>query len=101
MFASILTAANLPAPANANGPDLITTTEKRFEVGKTYYTRSICDHDCIFRYEIVARTAKQITIRKQGKTFKRGVYVYDGIEHCKPDGTYSMCPVISADKQER
>ena len=24
----------------------------QFEVGKTYYTRSICNHDCIFSYTV-------------------------------------------------
>jgi hypothetical protein len=28
----------------------------------------------------------------------RGVYVHDGVEHCKPHGTYSMCAIISADR---
>ena len=70
----------------------------QFQVGKTYQTRSACDYDCIFSFEVLARTPKQITISQHGRTFKRGVYTYDGIEHCKPLGTYSMCPVISADK---
>lgn len=70
----------------------------QFQAGKTYSTRSICDYDCIFSFEVISRTAKQLTLRQQGKTFKRGVYSYDGIEHCKPSGSYSMCPVISADK---
>ena len=29
---------------------------KRFEVGKRYEMRSACDHDCIWRYEVVDRT---------------------------------------------
>lgn len=73
--------------------------ETRFEVGKTYTTRSICDHNCIYSYLVVKRTAKQIHLRTQGKdTVKRGIYIYEGVEHCKPEGTYSMCPVINANK---
>lgn len=26
---------------------------KKFEVGKTYYSRSICNHECIFTIEVV------------------------------------------------
>jgi hypothetical protein len=31
-------------------------------------------------------------------TDRRGVHVSDGVEHCKPHGTYSMCAIISADR---
>jgi hypothetical protein len=34
-----------------------------------------------------------------GWTDRRGVYVHDGVEHCEPHGTYSMCAIISADPQ--
>ena len=27
----------------------------QFEVGKTYYTRSICNHDCIFSVKVIKR----------------------------------------------
>jgi hypothetical protein len=70
----------------------------QFQVGKTYATRSIGDADCIFSFTVLARTAKQVTIHYNGSPVKRGVYVYDGVERFKPFGTYSMCPVISADK---
>jgi len=71
----------------------------KFEVGKTYCSRSICDYDTIFRYDVIARTAKQLTLREHGKVFKRGIFVRDGVECCKPAGTYSMCPVIRADRE--
>ena len=34
-----------------------------------------------------------------GRTDRRSAYVQDGVEHCKPHGTYSMCAIISADRQ--
>lgn len=72
----------------------------KFEVGATYETRSACDHDCIYSFTVIARTAKQITIREHGREdFRRGIFIYDGQEKCKPYGTYSMCPVISADRK--
>jgi hypothetical protein len=70
---------------------------KQFVVGQTYTARSICDYDTIYSFTIVARTAKMITFRQYGETKRCGVYTLDGVEHCKPYGTYSMCPVISAD----
>lgn len=70
----------------------------RFEVGKTYTCRSACDYNTVFEYTVIARTAKRITIEdKHGNTQKRGVYMYGATEQCKPEGTYSMCPVISAE----
>jgi hypothetical protein len=72
----------------------------QFEVGRTYWTRSACDYNTIFSFKIVARTAKRITFMDCGKRVTRGVYVYDGTENCKPLGTYSMCPVISAGRSK-
>lgn len=69
----------------------------RFEPGKTYTTRSICDHDCIIRETITSRTAKTVTTTR-GKTFR--VSEYNGIEQFKPWGNYSMAPIMSADKEE-
>lgn len=76
------------------------TATVQFEVSKTYHDRSSCDWDTIYSFTIVARTAKQLTIEEHGKTYKRGIYVYDGVEHCKPHGTYSMCSVIRADRDK-
>lgn len=76
----------------------------KFEVGKTYTTRSACDYDCIFRFTVLSRTAKRVTFEgRNGETNTRGVYTNDyapGVEHCKPHGTHSMCAIISADKFE-
>lgn len=30
----------------------------QFEVGKTYYTRSICNHDCIFSVKVIKKNRK-------------------------------------------
>jgi len=68
----------------------------KFEVGKTYSTRSVCDHECIFSFEVLKRTAKQLTLKYHNEVFKRGIYLYNGVEHCKPLGSYSMCPIIEA-----
>lgn len=71
----------------------------QFEVGKTYATRSICDHDCIYSFTILARTPKSVTVKVSGETVRRGLKVWSGVEQFKPFGTYSMCAVISADRQ--
>jgi hypothetical protein len=71
----------------------------RFQVGRTYSQRSICDHDTVFSFTIVNRTAKTITTEVHGKTVRRGLSIHDGVEQFKPFGTYSMCAIISADKE--
>lgn len=72
-----------------------------FQIGKTYTTRSACDYDTIFAWTVTARTAKRLTLEdRHGRTTQRGIYIWNGIEHCKPDGTYSMCPIISAERGE-
>jgi hypothetical protein len=70
----------------------------KFQVGRTYATRSIGDYDCIFSFTILGRTAKTVTTEVHGKTVKRGLTVYDGVEQFKPFGSYSMCAIIRADK---
>ena len=70
---------------------------RQFEVGTTYETRSACDYNCIFQYEIVGRTEKTISIaQRDGGVIKRKVIQRDEAEMCFPDGRYSMAPVINA-----
>lgn len=73
----------------------------QFQIGRTYKTRSICDHECIYSFTIISRTAKTITTKVNGKIVKRGLSVckYDDAESLKPFGNYSMCAVIRANKQ--
>jgi hypothetical protein len=68
-----------------------------FQVGKTYATRSICDHDCIIRVQVVGRTAKTIKTAT-GNTLR--VSEYNGIEQVKPWGSYSMAPIVDASDLE-
>lgn len=67
----------------------------KFEAGKTYQTRSACDHDCIIRVTVAKRTAKTVTT-PVGTTFR--VSEYQGVEQFRPWGNYSMAPIISADR---
>jgi hypothetical protein len=70
----------------------MTTTQ--FQVGKTYMTRSTCDHDCCIFQTIAKRTAKTVTTAN-GKNFR--VFVFDGVEQFRPWGSYSMAPIMGAD----
>lgn len=73
---------------------------KQFEIGKTYSTRSICDHECVWNFTVVKRTASTITITdgKETKTCRivKNLSEYDGRETVRPLGNYSMCPLLRA-----
>jgi hypothetical protein len=72
----------------------------KFEPCKTYWTRSMGDSNCIHRLTVLSRTTKTIrAIVGNGVKKTLRVTVYDGVEQVKPYGSYSMCAVISADKQ--
>jgi hypothetical protein len=72
----------------------------KFNVGQTYSTRSIGDWNCIFSFTILARTAKSVTVNVSGKTVRRGLSVWEGVEQFKPFGSYSMCAIIDADDKD-
>lgn len=64
-----------------------------FEAGKTYATRSICDHDAIIEISVATRTAKTLTTR-EGK--RLGIGSHEGVEQVRPLGHYSMAPLVRA-----
>jgi len=70
----------------------------QFEAGKTYSTRSICDHNSIITIKVIKRTAKTITADVGGhrgvKTLR--IKSYEGEEMVNPWGSYSMAPQIRA-----
>ena len=66
-----------------------------FETGKTYQTRSICDADMVISVTVTSRTAKTIKTA-EGKTLRVGIY--DNAEFVKPWGSYSMAPIVRADR---
>jgi hypothetical protein len=70
----------------------------KFQVGKSYSCRSICDWDCVFTYHVTHRTAQTITIRSEGKCARRKIRMRDGVEEIDPKGRYSMSPVLRADR---
>ena len=67
----------------------------KFEVGKTYATASIGDHECIFKVTVTKRTEKTVTIT--GFRNKRCKVHTDekGVEYIMPE-TYSFAPIFDA-----
>lgn len=73
---------------------------KQFEVGKTYSMTSICNHECVWTYTVVARTAHTVTLSDGEKVITRRVAknpsAWCGRECVYPLGTYSLAPVLRA-----
>nr|WP_271642905.1 hypothetical protein [Clostridioides difficile] len=67
----------------------------KFEVGKTYATRSICDHDCIYTIEVIKRTDKTITYKEDDTVRRAKIRFSDDYEYIRV-GNYSMAPNFSA-----
>lgn len=77
------------------------TDATKFQVGKSYETRSPCDQGTVIRFTVESRTAKTIKIRSidsqcNGKTFRPSTH--NGVEFIKPWGSYSMSPIATAEK---
>lgn len=66
-----------------------------FEIGKKYFDTSACDHNCVFVVEIIKRTAKTVTFRRDGKERRAKIYADQGGEYIIPD-RYSMAPTFRA-----
>ena len=74
---------------------------KRFEINKEYFTRSACDHECIFNTTILRRTAKTVTIKDalNKQPVRRKIHIYDNAEAIFHVGKFSMAPVINANSE--
>ena len=76
----------------------------KFETGKTYTTRLITNHDSIISFTIVSRTPKTLRVTGDFMTDKNiahtmRVKVWQDVETFRPWGSYSMCPIVSADRE--
>ena len=76
---------------------------KKFEIGTKYSMSSICDHNCIWTYIVIARTAQTITLSDGKETKKCRINKmysdYNKAETVFPLGQYSMCPILTAEKE--
>lgn len=81
---------------------------KEFKVGKFYEMRSACDHNCVWRFKVVGRSACTVTLQPvDANKQNRGTVIRSrinkviserrGAESVMPLGRYSMAPVLSAD----
>ena len=77
-----------------------TTTETNtltFNIGDELSCRSFGDYDCIFRFTVLSRTAKFVSLSYYNETKRVGIKIdRDGNEYCLPLGNYSMAAVLRA-----
>ncbi|SJP57398.1 hypothetical protein [Clostridioides difficile] len=55
----------------------------KFEIGKTYATRSVCDHDCMFTIEVIKRTDKTITYKEDDTVRRAKIRFSDDYEYIR------------------
>jgi hypothetical protein len=77
-------------------------TPKQFAVGQELSVRSLGDWDCVFRFTVVKRTAKFVTLLYHGLEHKVAIRHWsDGVEYCYPLGLHSMAPMLRCDEVVR
>lgn len=75
-----------------------TTAIIKFTIGEEVAARSVADYDCIFRFTVIARSAKFVTFQYLNTTKRAGIKVRDGIEYCQPLGAYAGSAFVYAGK---
>ena len=71
---------------------------KKFEIGKEYFTHSICDSECRFTIKITGRTEKTVSYIYDGESRRSKIRVDESGEYIQPD-KYSMAPVFRASRE--
>jgi len=70
---------------------------RKFEEGKMYSCRSVCDHDCVWYFTVIRRTKKTVTIANKREMLKKKIhYSINGSEMIYPLGRHSMNPILEA-----
>lgn len=69
----------------------------KFQVGQEVSARSFADYDCVFRFKVISRTAKFVTMDYYGEPKRVGIKISrEGVEYCQPLGNYSMSAIVYA-----
>ena len=69
----------------------MTTATTKFQIGQELTTRSLCDNDCVFRFKVVKRSEKFVTLSYYNELKRVGIKVRDGVEYCFPLHKFIRC----------
>ena len=80
---------------------MTTTNVKKFEIGKQYSMRSACDHECVWTYTVINRTACTVTLKSTSGEqlmcrINKKLTAWSNTETVLPLGSYSMAPMLRA-----
>lgn len=73
-----------------------TNEVKTIKAGQTLTARSVCDYDCVFSVQILARKGSFVTVKAQGNTNRMKVHTDGDGEFIFALGRYSMAPIFRA-----
>ena len=68
----------------------------RFIVGEEVAARSLCSWNTVFRFTVVKRTEKFVTLNYYGQLKRVAIRERDGREYCYPLGMHSMAVSVHA-----
>ena len=71
-------------------------TNNEIKAGQTLTARSVCDSDCVFTVDVLARKGAFVTVKAQGNTRRMKVMNLGDGEFIYALGKYSMCPIFRA-----
>jgi hypothetical protein len=71
-----------------------------FEAGQKYEARYPTDHELRPVWTVIKRTPKTVTIQNRSEIVTKKIHTNgDDKEFCFPDGQYSMCAVLRANRK--
>jgi len=75
----------------------------KFEAGKEYFCTSACDHTCKWVFKVISRTEKTVKIQQVSnhpeEIVSRRIKDDGNSEYILPFGSYSMAPVLNAERE--
>ena len=74
----------------------------KFEENQAYSYGYACNASSCVGIEVIKRTEKTVTIRNQfGEVGRRKIMVWNDVEVFRPEGNYSMAPVVMANHKTK
>lgn len=71
-------------------------TTATIKAGQVLKARSVCDYNCIFTAEVIARNGSFVTVKTQGNTKRVKVMNHGDGEFIYAMGKFSMAPIFRA-----